>query len=1031
MMKEKNKIVLYGHSKDLHNKHSDKKEDFKAVVNEIKNYSKKKNDYIITIKATKYNFFCLDKIINFSEVLLKKKFSSNSLSILPLQKLSKKFQTYVKKENKLLKKHHVKISIDEELLELFSTLKRNANKYNENDLLRLLGIICETTFIGPKQLLIDVKNRCNTNCVYCWIHSPHIKKEMYNKDYYKKSKEIDFDIFKKIINDAAKIKVEDIVLVGDGEPSIHKEFEKMISYINKQGLKTMLFSNGQTLNDSLIKTIVDCNVTNLNFSISAATNSVYKKIHPSVKKNCLSLIKNNLKKLTNYRNKIKKDFPHITLLHVINKLNYKELPAMVKFAIEVGADEVTFQLIDLRDFSTHLKLSKKEIQRVKKDLVIAKELAKKNNIIVRDHLDFQLKNMNSDNGNWSEEVFTKRGCFIGWWFAYYRLDDVFTFCCSIKEVDKLKNTRFEKIWFSKDYETFRVAGKYLSKNKTLEFKDGRKLFENKCDNCDNTGHLNNIQDLLEEYQLKKFLFQEPKTDFLLTMCPQNNPDAPAPALNYISAHLESKGIDHEVLDLNIEVYNHISDDFKTKWNSTEELFWREPYFNNKSKQLLLNEINYCVKKILQKTNKIVGFSVHNANICFTLEVIKEIKKKNPNIKIILGGPSCDDKSLINNISKKIVDYFIIGEGENELITLISSILKNKLPKKRIIKSKLLIKNNHDTITISKKINSKNYMKDVRLIQTSKGCIGSCVFCSDRVTKGQYRTKTSKQVFEEIQHYVNNEGINNFIFTDLACNGDLKKLEQLCDTIINSKLNISWNSFALFRKEMTYSLFKKMRNSGCIHLNLGLESGSNKILKKMKKITTVEIAEDNLRNAKKAGIITFVSFITGFPGETTKDFQETINFIKKNKKKIGQIASINVCYLKNPSELHTNPEKFGIIPSSNPNWWLKWTDINGNIYEERKRRANFLADLVDKEQIRFNREHLFTLEEHTAKKPYKEQINKNTPINNFIKTKKTFNLIINEIKNPFFKQKVQHNLKRNGLFLTLKRIKKYIQNEIKE
>jgi len=751
MMKEKNKIILYGHLKELHIKHLDKKEDFDRVINKIKTYFKK-TDCII-IKATKYNFFCLDKIIGFSEQLLKKKKSQETFSILPLQKLSKNFQKFVQKSNKLLQKYGVLILIDEELLELLLLLKKNANKYNENDLLRLLGIICETTFIGPKQLLIDVKNRCNTDCVYCWIHSPHIKKEMYNKDYYKKSKEIDFDTFKKVIDDAAKIKVEDIVLVGDGEPTIHKEFEKIISYINKRGLKTMLFSNGQFLNNSLIKTIVDCNVSSLNFSISSATNSVYKKIHPSVKKNGLTLIKNNLKKLIKYKHGREKKIPHITLLHVINKLNYKELPAMVKFAKEVGADEVTFQLIDLRDFSMHLKLSKKEIERVKKDIIIAKELAKKNNIIVRNHLDFQLENVNSDNGNWSEEVFTKRGCFIGWWFAYYRLDDVFTFCCSIKEVDKLKNNYFEKIWFSKDYEDFRVAGKYLSKNKSLEFKDGRKLFENKCDSCDNTGQINTVQNLIQEFQLEKFVFKKKNPKIILSMCPPFNSFIPPVSLNYLSSYLEKNKIEHKILDFNLKILKHINSNLKFLWNESEELFWKDNFFNKKGKELMQKEIIYCFDKIIKQNCKLVGFSVNNLNFSFTKEVVKKIKKHNPSIKILFGGSICDDEILVKSIPKNLVDYFIIGQAEEELVKLINNLSKKK-KLKRIWKTETKINNIRTFSGISQQLETEDYDASCRLIQTSKGCVGNCSFCGDVNTAGEYQTKDPKSVFKEIEYYVN-------------------------------------------------------------------------------------------------------------------------------------------------------------------------------------------------------------------------------------------------------------------------------------
>lgn len=511
----KKKILLYGYNEAIYDKIVDEKGNFDRVIKEVHDLKSRKESFNIIIKATKFNFFCLDKIISFAcQLIGRNKPKKIKFSIIPLKKLSKNFQIFVNKNNKILRKDGISIVSDKELLELLNVLKKRANNNNDNDLLRLLGIICETTFIGPKQLLIDVKNRCNSDCIFCWIHSPLIREKMYNKPYYKKPKEINLDSFKRIIDDAVTMKVEEIVLVGDGEPTIHKRFPEMIEYTNKKGLKTMLFSNGLLL-DKYFKIIADNNVTYLELTISAATQKTYKNLHPSAKKCSLNYIKDSIKNLSKYKERRKKTYPKITIVNVINNKNYNEIIKMTKFAKEVGADEVTFKLIDLRDFSMFLKLNGEQIKVVKRDIRKAKELAKEINIEIQDHLDFQLENINVKTGNWSENVYTKTGCFIGWWFAYYRLDDVFTFCCSIKEVDRLKDKSFKDIWFSDDYNKFRIAGKYLSENRNLEFKDKRKLFEPKCNNCDNTGHLNIIQNLLKECGLEKFVFSSKKLDILL------------------------------------------------------------------------------------------------------------------------------------------------------------------------------------------------------------------------------------------------------------------------------------------------------------------------------------------------------------------------------------------------------------------------------------------------------------------------------------------------------------------------------------
>jgi MoaA/NifB/PqqE/SkfB family radical SAM enzyme len=178
-------------------------------------------------------------------------------------------------------------------------------------------------------------------------------------------------------------------------------------------------------------------------------------------------------------------------------------------------------------------------------------------------------------------------------------------------------------------------------------------------------------------------------------------------------------------------------------------------------------------------------------------------------------------------------------------------------------------------------------------------------------------------------------------------------------IIDSKMEIHWQSFAMFRREMSYRIFKKMKKSGCDVLIFGLESGSDKVLKLMKKLTGVKTAEKNLSYAKKAGITSHVSFIVGFPGETEEDFKKTLDFIEKNKDNIGCVGSINVFRIENPSEVYNNPQKFGVIPSAtNPRWWLKWEDIYGSNFEIRKKRVLSLVNKVEELGIKFTREFLF-------------------------------------------------------------------------
>jgi radical SAM superfamily enzyme YgiQ (UPF0313 family) len=104
----------------------------------------------------------------------------------------------------------------------------------------------------------------------------------------------------------------------------------------------------------------------------------------------------------------------------------------------------------------------------------------------------------------------------------------------------------------------------------------------------------------------------------------------------------------------------------------------------------------------------------------------------------------------------------------------------------------------------------------------------------------------------------------------------------------------------------------------------VESGSNRVLKAMRKIFTIEQAEEALHNTYKAGIQTYVYLIVGHPGEKDEDFNQTKLFLKRNASNISTIRSINPLYIMAGCEILSKPEKYGIVFSSenaDVNWHI--------------------------------------------------------------------------------------------------------------
>ena len=145
------------------------------------------------------------------------------------------------------------------------------------------------------------------------------------------------------------------------------------------------------------------------------------------------------------------------------------------------------------------------------------------------------------------------------------------------------------------------------------------------------------------------------------------------------------------------------------------------------------------------------------------------------------------------------------------------------------------------------------------------------------------------------------------------NGDLLWLERFCDEIINNFGSIMWEAQMAIRPDMPDTLFRKLKNSGCYHLFVGLESGCDKTLKNMNKGYSSADAVEFFKKLNREGLSFGVSILIGFPGETNQDFMDSLQFILNNKEMIPKIEQVNpfVYYdgisLSEAEDYKANPE----------------------------------------------------------------------------------------------------------------------------
>ncbi|MAN23650.1 MAG: hypothetical protein CME10_05225 [Gemmatimonadetes bacterium] len=161
--------------------------------------------------------------------------------------------------------------------------------------------------------------------------------------------------------------------------------------------------------------------------------------------------------------------------------------------------------------------------------------------------------------------------------------------------------------------------------------------------------------------------------------------------------------------------------------------------------------------------------------------------------------------------------------------------------------------------------------------SSRGCPWNCTFCSPVNTIGnKYRARTPKSIVDEMEYFYKKWGVLTFYNMDLTFPISEKKGLEFCDHLIERNLPLQWACETRVNA-VTYKLLKRMKESGCIRVDYGIECGNQKMLDSINKGFTVQQVVDAVEATNRAGLESEGLFIIGLPGETRQDTLDTINF----------------------------------------------------------------------------------------------------------------------------------------------------------
>jgi radical SAM superfamily enzyme YgiQ (UPF0313 family) len=163
--------------------------------------------------------------------------------------------------------------------------------------------------------------------------------------------------------------------------------------------------------------------------------------------------------------------------------------------------------------------------------------------------------------------------------------------------------------------------------------------------------------------------------------------------------------------------------------------------------------------------------------------------------------------------------------------------------------------------------------------TSRGCPANCRFCIKHVSYGRsVRFRSPENILAELEYLVDLGVRSVHMYADLFT-VSRNQVMGLCELILERELPLRWtcNSRVDF---VDAEMLDLMGRAGCWMISWGIESGSERILRRCKKGIKPEQVEQALRWAKDAGILNWGYFIIGLPGETEESIRETIRFSKR-------------------------------------------------------------------------------------------------------------------------------------------------------
>ncbi|MFA5039013.1 MAG: radical SAM protein [Candidatus Omnitrophota bacterium] len=293
---------------------------------------------------------------------------------------------------------------------------------------------------------------------------------------------------------------------------------------------------------------------------------------------------------------------------------------------------------------------------------------------------------------------------------------------------------------------------------------------------------------------------------------------------------------------------------------------------------------------------IVGIQAMTYTLIDSLETARTAKKVNPRVHVCIGGPHVSIYPE-ETLAFPEVDSVAIGEGEYIFADLLKAVLAGadlsgvtglmyKKDGKALSAGPRGFIENIDALPFPARhlLPLERYWsilfrsRSVTTMISSRGCPYQCIFCERPHLGKKFRFRSAENVVGELSRAVES-GIKGFVFYDDTFTVNRQRVYDICDGILEKKLDIDWSIRARV-DTVDEKMLKKLRTAGCRTINFGVESGNPEILKVLRKDIDLKQVQNAFLWCKRLGIRTLGYFMLGNPQESRQQVLETIDFAKR-------------------------------------------------------------------------------------------------------------------------------------------------------